>query len=70
VVNATVPPERWVDEVAVDRAVAGRQVGRPLSDAEIAAAARRLDRQGLSPDAIAKRLHVGAPRVLDVLGRV
>jgi hypothetical protein len=47
----------WFDQVAVDRAIAGRPVGRPLSTAERRAVAREMDQRGIPHHRIAARLN-------------
>lgn len=61
------PPDHWHDRVAVERAVAGQDVGRPLSEAEISAAACQLAALGHTAEPIARWLHVRTERVLHAL---
>ncbi|MCA1185789.1 MULTISPECIES: hypothetical protein [unclassified Saccharopolyspora] len=53
------PGDEWLDEVAVERAVRGREpVGRPLTRSERIAVVQRLTAAGSSDNDIARRLHV------------
>lgn len=58
----------WVDDVAVQRAVRGEGVGRPLSSAEKAATARRMRAAGAGHSLISIRLGLSFTKVAEVLG--